>query len=77
MKKHKMDERVGAKMRRQMGYLSRREAASMCDLNIWTFYALIARGAISRPVHRLKKSRYYSSKDIEDIKEILTKEEEE
>ena len=73
MTQHKMDNRVGAKMRRGMGFFSRKEAALLCELNYWTFCSQITRGAIPRPLHQLLKAYYYSLKDIEEIKETLQK----
>jgi len=71
MPQHKMDNRVGAKLRRKMGFFNPRECAFLCDINFWTIYDLIERGAIQRPLHRLVKSYYYSQKDVKEIKEQL------
>lgn len=70
---HKMDNRVGPTLRRQMGFFNPRECALECAVNFWTFYDLVERGLVKRPMHRLAKSFFYSRKDIEEIKEQLKK----
>jgi hypothetical protein len=68
---HKLDERIGPTLRRQSGFYNPRECSFYCKVNHWTFYALVERGAIQKPLHRLAKSYYYSKKDIEQIKTQL------
>lgn len=66
-----MDMRKGPTLRRQMGYFNPRECAEICGVNFWTFYDFIERGLVSRPMARLSKSFYYSTKDVEEIKQQL------
>ena len=68
---HKMDNRVGPALRRKTGFYNPRECALECNINHWTFYDLIERGLVSRPMNRLAKSYYYSRKDVDEIKENL------
>jgi hypothetical protein len=68
---HKCDNRVGPRLRRQQGFYNPREVALECKINHWTFYDLVEKGAVQRPLHRLAKSYYYSTKDVEEIKKQL------
>ena len=53
---HKLDNRVGPRLRRQQGFYNPRELAHVCNITFWTMYDLIEKGAVQRPLHRLAKS---------------------
>ena len=68
-----MDKRFGATLRRDQGYYNVRELADAISVNVWTIYDWIKVGFIKKPRLQLGRRKYYSTKDVEEIKRQFKK----
>ena len=67
-----MDERNSATLRRAQGHLNATEMAKDIGVNKFTFHYWMTRGLVPKPSLTFTgRRRYYSSKDVEIIRDIV------
>ena len=64
-----VDQRTGAKLRRAQGYFTVQDLAESLRINQWSIYDHIKAGNIRKPRLTLGRRRYYTSREVEEIKE--------